>query len=63
MAIRQVTSRTIKDVEIVAADLADKAVTSGKIADSATLGARSFQGETGSRGDSSSGKGAIFRVK
>ena len=62
MAIRQVTSRSIKDGEIVAADLADDAVTSGKIADSVTLGVGFFQGENGSRGDSSAGKGDIFRV-
>ena len=47
MAIRQVTSRSIKDGEIVAADLADDAVTSGKIADSVTLGVGFFQGENG----------------
>ena len=62
MAIRQVTSRSIKDGEIVAADLADDAVTTGKIADSVTLGVGFFQGENGSRGDSTSGKGDIFRV-
>ena len=62
MAIRQVTSRSIKDGEIVAADLADDAVTSGKIADSVTLGVGFFQGENGSRGDTTSGKGDIFRV-
>ena len=62
MAIRQVTSRTIKDGEIVAADLADDAVTAGKIADSVTLGVGFFQGESGSRGDTTSGKGDIFRV-
>ena len=62
MAIRQVTSRSIKDGEIVSADLADDAVTTGKIADSVTLGVGFFQGENGSRGDSTSGKGDIFRV-
>ena len=62
MAIRQVTSRSIKDGEIVAADLADDAVTSGKIADSVTLGVGFFQGENGSRGDATSGKGDIFRT-
>ena len=62
MAIRQVTSRSIKDGEIVAADLADDAVTTGKIADSVTLGVGFFQGENGSRGDTTSGKGDIFRV-
>ena len=62
MAIRQVTSRSIKDGEIVSADLADDAVTAGKIADSVTLGVGFFQGENGSRGDTTSGKGDIFRV-
>ena len=62
MAIRQVTSRSIKDGEIVAADLADDAVTVSKIADSVTLGVGFFQGENGSRGDTTSGKGDIFRV-
>ena len=62
MAIRQVTSRSIKDGEIVAADLADDAVTTGKIADSVTLCVGFFQGENGSRGDTTSGKGDIFRV-
>ena len=62
MAIRQVTSRSIKDGEIVSADLADDAVTTGKIADNVTLGVGFFQGENGSRGDTTSGKGDIFRV-
>ena len=62
MAIRQVTSRSIKDGEIVSADLANDAVTAGKIADSVTLGVGFFQGENGSRGDSTSGKGDIFRT-
>ena len=62
MAIRQVTSRSIKDGEIVAAYLADDAVTAGKIADNVTLGVGFFQGENGSRGDTTTGKGDIFRV-
>ena len=38
------------------------AITAGKIADSVTLGVGFFQGENGARGDSSAGKGDIFRV-
>ena len=52
MPIRQVTSRTIKDGEIAQADFAS----------SVTFGAGFFQGENGSTGDTSSGKGDIFRV-
>ena len=62
MAIRQVTSRSIQDGQIASADLADDAVTSAKISDAVTLGVGFFQGENGNRGDSSSGKGDIFRV-
>jgi hypothetical protein len=62
MAIRKIISRSLTDGTVVAADLADDAVTAGKIADSVTLGVGFFQGENGSRGDSSSGKGDIFRV-
>ena len=52
MPIRQVTSRTIKDGEIAQADFAS----------SVQFGAGFFQGENGSTGDTSSGKGDIFRV-
>ena len=52
MPIRQVTSRAIKDGEIAQADFAS----------SVTFGAGFFQGENGSTGDTSSGKGDIFRV-
>lgn len=52
MPIRQVTSRTIKDGEIAQADFAS----------SVSFGAGFFQGENGSTGDTSSGKGDIFRV-
>ena len=50
MAIRQVTSRTIKDGEIVDTDLSN----------SLTVGGGYFQGET--NGSSTTGKGHIFRV-
>ena len=62
MAIRKINSRSIQDGQIATADLADDAITAGKIADSVTLGVGFFQGENGSRGDSSAGKGDIFRV-
>ena len=62
MAIRKINSRSIQDGQIATADLADDAITAGKIADSVTLGVGFFQGENGARGDSSSGKGDIFRV-
>jgi len=38
MAIRKIISRSLTDGTVVAADLADDAVTAGKIADSVTLG-------------------------
>ena len=52
MAIRQVTSRSIKDNEIVQADLSS----------SLPLGAGFYQGENGSTGNTTNGKGDIFRV-
>jgi len=52
MPIRQITSRSVKDGEIAQADFAS----------SVTFGAGFFQGENGSTGDTSSGKGDIFRV-
>ena len=60
MAIRKINSRSIQDGQIATADLADDAITAGKIADSVTLGVGFFQGENGNRGDSTSGKGAIL---
>lgn len=52
MPIRQITSRSVKDGEIAQSDFAS----------SVTFGAGFFQGENGSTGDTSSGKGDIFRV-
>ena len=52
MPIRQITSRTIKDGEIVQADFAS----------SVSFGAGFYQGENGSTGDTTNGKGDIFRV-
>ena len=45
MAIRKINSRSIQDGQIATADLADDAITAGKIADSVTLGVGFFQGE------------------
>ena len=61
MAIRQVTSRSIKDGEIVAADIANTSITGAKLTAGAG-GVGFFQGENGSRGDTTNGKGDIFRV-
>ena len=52
MPIRQVNSRAIEDNTIALAD----------ISSSVNFGAGFFQGENGSTGDTSSGKGDIFRV-
>ena len=52
MPIRQITSRSVKDGEIAQADFAS----------SVSFGAGYFQGENGAVGDTSSGKGDIFRV-
>lgn len=61
MAIRKVISRSIEDATIAAADIANTTITSGKLVAGAG-GVGFFQGENGSRGDTSSGKGDIFRV-
>ena len=71
MAIRKVISRSIEDgsvtsadianTTIAAADIANGTITSTKLASGAGAIAF-FQGENGSRGDSSAGKGDIFRV-
>ena len=61
MAIRQVVSRSIADGTIATADIANTTITAGKLVQGAG-GVGFFQGENGSRGDSSSGKGDIFRV-
>ena len=52
MPIRQITSRSVKDGEIAQSDFAS----------SVSFGAGFFQGENGAVGDTSSGKGDIFRV-
>ena len=61
MAIRQVVSRSIADGTIAAADIANTTITAGKLVAGAG-GVGFFQGENGSRGDTASGKGDIFRV-
>ena len=61
MAIRKVISRSIEDATIAAADIANTTITAGKLVAGAG-GVGFFQGENGSRGDTSSGKGDIFRV-
>jgi len=52
MPIRQITSRSVKDGEIAQADFAS----------SVTFGAGFYQGENGSTGDTTNGKGDIFRI-
>ena len=52
MPIRQITSRSVKDGEIAQSDFAS----------SVTFGAGFYQGENGSTGDTTNGKGDIFRV-
>ena len=61
MAIRKVVSRSITDGTIAAADISNTTITAGKLVAGAG-GVGFFQGENGSRGDSSAGKGDIFRV-
>ena len=61
MAIRKVISRSITDGTIAAADIANTTITAGKLVAGAG-GVGFFQGENGSRGDSSAGKGDIFRI-
>ena len=61
MAIRKVISRSIEDATIAAADIANNTITNAQIADS-SQGGGFYQGENGSSGNTSSGKGDIFRV-
>ncbi len=61
MAIRQVTSRSIEDATIAAADIANNTITNTQIADS-SQGGGFYQGENGNSGNTASGKGDIFRV-
>ena len=52
MPIRQITSRSVKDGEIAQSDFAS----------TVTFGAGFYQGENGSTGDTTNGKGDIFRI-
>ena len=61
MAIRKVVSRSITDGTIVGADIANDTVTTTQIAD-ASQGGGFYQGENGTSGNTTSGKGDIFRI-
>ena len=61
MAIRQIVSRSITDGTIVGADIANDTVTTTQIAD-ASQGGGFYQGENGTSGNTTSGKGDIFRI-
>ena len=61
MAIRKIVSRSITDGTIVGADIANDTVTTTQIAD-ASQGGGFYQGENGNAGNTSSGKGDIFRI-
>lgn len=61
MAIRKVISRSIEDATIAAADIGNNVITNAQIAD-ASQGGGFYQGENGTTGNTSSGKGDIFRV-
>jgi len=61
MAIRKVISRSIEDGTIAAADIGNNVITNAQIAD-ASQGGGFYQGENGTTGNTSSGKGDIFRV-
>ena len=61
MAIRKVVSRSITDGTIAAVDIGNNVITNAQIADS-SQGGGFYQGENGNSGNTSSGKGDIFRV-
>ena len=60
MAIRQVVSRSIADGTVTSADIANGTIAVADVGFS--TGAGFFQGENGSTGDTTNGKGDIFRV-
>ena len=60
MAIRQVTSRSIADGAVTSADIANGTIQTADVGFS--TGAGFYQGENGSTGDTTNGKGDIFRV-
>ena len=61
MAIRKIVSRSITDGTIVGADIANDTVTTTQIAD-ASQGGGFYKGENGTSGNTTSGKGDIFRI-
>ena len=61
MAIRKIVSRSITDGTIVGADIANDTVTTTQIAD-ASQGGGFYQGENVTSGNTTSGKGDIFRI-
>ena len=61
MAIRKIVSRSITDGTIVGADIANDTVTTTQIQD-ASQGGGFYQGENGTSGNTTSGKGDIFRI-
>ena len=71
MAIRKVISRSIEDGAVTSADIANTTIAAADIANGTITstqlaagagGVGFFQGENGSRGDTTAGKGDIFRV-
>ena len=71
MAIRKIVSRSITDGSVTSADIANTTIAAADIANGTITntqlaagagGVGFFQGENGSRGDTTSGKGDIFRV-
>ena len=71
MAIRKIVSRSITDGTVTSADIANTTIAAADIANGTITntqlaagagGVGFFQGENGSRGDTTSGKGDIFRV-
>ena len=60
MAIRQVVSRSIADGTVTSADIANGTIAAADVGFS--TGAGFFQGENGATGDTTNGKGDIFRV-
>ena len=60
MAIRQVVSRSIADGTVTSTDIANGTISAADVGFS--TGAGFYQGENGSTGDTTNGKGDIFRV-
>jgi len=71
MAIRKIVSRSITDGSVTSADIANTTIAAADIANGTITSTQLasgagaiafFQGENGNRGDTTSGKGDIFRV-